>query len=477
MKRRLLPAILAALAILLVSGTQRGTALAQALPTDPRNGVICETSTDGHFDLTATIGYALMSDGNAIHMWGYALGEHSDVSVAAEHYQYPGPILCVNQGDTLSITLHNLLPEDTSLIFPGQDNVQAGNALSQPQFSAGTLTSLAPVAQAAAIVSGNVVSGSTMTYSFVASQPGTYMYESGTNAGVQVQMGMFGTIIVRPTVDANGNDFSYHYNYHDGNRAANEGQVAYAYARPDSAYNPAHEHVEILSEIDPFMHQAYESDFISWMGTGDFTAQFDMQNYVARYFLINGRTFPDTMADNNAAWLPNQPYSALVHIYPYDAATNPNPALVRYVGAGTQDYPFHPHGNDSLVIGRDGRALVNASGADLSMYKFSIPVGPGQTWDITFDWKDDNNYSSSNPIPVTVPQTANLTVGPYWSGSAYLGSSGALPPGGEGYSQCGEYYHIAHNHALQQMTSWGGITLSGQATYTRIDPPLPNNCP
>jgi hypothetical protein len=27
------------------------------------------------------------------------------------------------------------------------------------------------------------------------------------------------------------------------------------------------------------------------------------------------------------------------------------------------------------------------------------------------------------------------------------------------------------------MTSWGGITLSGQATYTRIDPPLPNNCP
>ena len=32
-------------------------------------------------------------------------------------------------------------------------------------------------------------------------------------------------------------------------------------------------------------------------------------------------------------------------------------------------------------------------------------------------------------------------------------------------------------HALQQMTSWGGITLSGQANYTRIDPPLPNSCP
>ncbi|MBX0329229.1 multicopper oxidase domain-containing protein [Oscillochloris sp. ZM17-4] len=471
MKRRLLPAILAAMALLLASGAQRGTALAATEPTDPRNGVICETSPNGHFDLTATIGYALMSDGNAIHMWGYALGSYTDASVAADAYQYPGPILCVNQGDTLSITLHNLLPEATSLVFPGQDNVLVNGQPSQPQFAAGEMTSMAQVAGAA---SSWDIPGGTATYSFLASEPGTYIYESGTNAGVQVQMGMFGTIIVRPSAAG----FAYNYTYNPNSRAANEGQVAYAYNREDSAFNPAHEHVEILSEIDPFMHQAYEADYINWIGGAAHNPQaFDMQDYVARYFLINGRSFPDTMADNNAPWLPNQPYGALVHIYPYDAATNPQPAMVRYVGAGTADFPFHPHGNDSLVIGRDGRALTDASGEDLSRYKFSLPVGPGQTWDVTFDWKDDNNYSASNPVPITVPQTANLTVGPYWSGSSYLGSAGNLPPGGEGYSQCGEYYHIAHNHALQQMTSWGGITLSGQATYTRIDPPLPNNCP
>ncbi|NTW98007.1 MAG: hypothetical protein HGB28_05600, partial [Oscillochloris sp.] len=224
-------------------------------------------------------------------------------------------------------------------------------------------------------------------------------------------------------------------------------------------------------------HQAYEADYISWMSSGAHDPQaFDMQGYVARYFLINGRSFPDTLADNGAPWLPNQPYSSLVHIH-VKSASDPYPALVRYVGMGTQDFSFHPHGNDSLLIGRDGRALENASGADLSTYKFSLPIGPGQTWDATFDWKDDNNYSTTNPIPVTLPQTANLVVGPYWSGSPYLGDSGALPVGGEGYSQCGEYYHIAHNHALQQMTSWGGIVLSGHATYTRIDPPAPNSCP
>jgi hypothetical protein len=42
-------------------------------------------------------------------------------------------------------------------------------------------------------------------------------------------------------------------------------------------------------------------------------------------------------------------------------------------------------------------------------------------------------------------------------------------------NSCGEYYHIAHNHALQQITAWG-VVLSGHITFTRIDPPLPNNC-
>jgi len=121
--------------------------------------------------------------------------------------------------------------------------------------------------------------------------------------------------------------------------------------------------------------------------------------------------------------------------------------------------------------------VVDAGGADLSYDKFSVPVGPGQTWDVTFDWRNIDGYSPSSPIPVTVPQQQNVMVGPYWSGSPYLGNDGPLPAGGENYSQCGEYYHIAHNHALQQMTSWGGITLSGQAAYTRIDPPLPNSCP
>ena len=35
-----------------------------------------------------------------------------------------------------------------------------------------------------------------MTYTFTASNPGTYVYESGTDTGKQVQMGLYGALIV-----------------------------------------------------------------------------------------------------------------------------------------------------------------------------------------------------------------------------------------------------------------------------------------
>ncbi len=64
----------------------------------------------------------------------------------------------------------------------------------------------------------------------------------------------------------------------------------------------------------------------------------------------------------------------------------------------------------------------------------------------------------------------------FYSGSPYLGSQGTLPPGTQTLNQCGEFYIIAHNHALYQITSWG-VNMTGPITYMRVDPPLPNSCP
>jgi FtsP/CotA-like multicopper oxidase with cupredoxin domain len=395
-------------------------------------GIACTTSAGTHptFVLDAKEGYIQVADGTSMYMWSYANGGAA--------FQHPGPVLCVNEGDNVTIILNNALPDDVSIMFPGQENVLANGAPAQPQFSGTTLTSLTNVATAA---------GGSMTYSFVASKPGSYIYESGTMPQKQVRMGLFGALVVRPTMGAD-----------------------HMYDRADSQFTVApipEEFMVLLSEIDPYQH---------WWTEAGMPTGYDLTWYQARYWLINGRGFPDSISDNFSPYLPDQPYGALARIHPYDAANHPLPGAIRYLNVGSEDYPFHPHGNNGLVIGRDGNPLAGAGGQDLSMEKFAINIGPGQTWDVLFGWRDAEGYDeATNPVPVTVPQVNNQEFGIFYSGSPYLGKTGTLPPGASTLNTCGEYYIISHNHALFQMSSWG-VTATGPITYVRVDPPLPNNC-
>jgi hypothetical protein len=321
----------------------------------------------------------------------------------------------------------------------------------QPQRTGtGTLTSLVDVAPAA--IGGNP---GTVTYTFTAGSPGTYLYSSGTDVLKQRDMGMYGALIVRPkteptngvahdAVDANGAGAGY-------------------------AYDLGHEYLYLLSQVDPALHSAVEIN--------------KPYNYVAgkgRYFFINGRSMPDTLAPNNAPWLPSQPYGALIHIQPKQA--QPNDALVRYLNAGPVNYPFHPHGSSQRVIVRDGAPVVDGGGTDATYLKFLVDVGPGQSADTLESWTEEYNTSTNKiPTDVPLPQLQDQIVGPgtetWFSENPYLGGTlGPIPNGMVQNNQCGEYYHVAHSHALYQATNYGA-SFGGMMTLIRIDPPSPNTCP
>ena len=412
--------------VLAVASTALAPASQSVAAQAPSEGIICTTDPNATFTLTTQTGYIGTPDDNVIFMWGF--------SESGSPFQYPSPILCVNEGDTVTVILHNTLPEDVSIMFPGQENVMADGAPAQPQFDAnGNLTSLTKVAPA---------NGGSVTYSFVATNPGTFIYESGTDPAKQVRMGLFGALIVRPALGPN-----------------------YVNNRPDSKFNPDAEFLILFSEIDPYLNQAVEAG-----------KPFNMANFRTRYYMINGRGFPDTLAPNFAPWLPNQPYGALARIHPYDPVNNPDYALDRFINAGTEIIPMHPHAKNGLVTSRDGRTMEGPLGEDLARENFSVPVGPGQTYDGLFKWKDAEGYDKdTNPVPVTIPSLQNMVYGLLFSGSPYLGSQGLIPVGTTTLNQCGEYYIISHDHALYQMTSWG-VPTTGPVTYMRIDPPLPNNC-
>ncbi|NOT84736.1 MAG: multicopper oxidase domain-containing protein [Methylococcaceae bacterium] len=405
-------------------------------------GVVC--STGPNFNLETKAGDIQLPDGNTMYMWGYSL--------QGQTFQHPGPVLCVNEGDTVNITLTNSLAEPASIMFPGQDNVMnvgfSGTTEVivpvQPQFTSGRAISLTNTATA---------NGGTVQYRFVAGKPGTYLYESGTNPQKQVRMGLFGTLVVRPSA---GSDQLY--------ISANSKFTTSINTSPASNWNE--EFLVLLSEIDPYQHWAIEANPL---------AAFNFNNYKPRYWLINGRGLPDSIADNNATFLPAQPYGSLARIHPLDATKHPYPGAIRYLNVGSEDYPFHPHGNNGAVVGRDGRPLETASGRDSSFEKFVVPVGPGQTWDVLFSWHDAENYSPANPVDINIPQIANQFFGMFYNFSPYLGLQGQQPPNWSTLNTCGEYYIISHNHALYQLTSWG-VNMTGPGTYTRVDPPLPNNC-
>jgi len=390
-------------------------------------GILC---TDGpSFSITAQSGYIQMPDMNTMYMWSYGS--------TGVGFQHPGPVLCVTEGQTVTVILQNSLPYGlrTSIIFPGQDDVLADGVPAQPDLANNSLTT-------------SVASGGTITYSFVATHPGTFIYESGTDTKSQVPMGLFGALIVRPLAG-----------------------TTHAYNRPDSAFTEGEEFLALLSEIDPYQHAAWELSLTQGRN-------FNLNNYRARYWMLNGRGFPDTIADNNATWLESQPYGALARIHPYDASTHPLPALERFINVGTEEFPFHPHGQNGLVIGRDGNPLESSSGLDLSMEKYAVNIGPGQTWDVLFKWFDAEHYSD-NPatFPIDpIPDLVNVGIGMFYSGSPFLGVMQTMPPGMNTLNQCGEYYIISHNHALFQLDAFG-MTMAGPITYLRIDPPQPNSCP
>ena len=98
--------------------------------------------------------------------------------------QYPGPTLIVNQGETITVTLKNELPA------PAGTSPSCSRASERHGHGrrGGPLTQEARRRRL-----------TTVTYTFTATQPGPTLYHSGTRTDLQVEMGLVGAIIVRPT--------------------------------------------------------------------------------------------------------------------------------------------------------------------------------------------------------------------------------------------------------------------------------------
>ena len=410
------------------------------------------------FTLTAKQDFISTSDGNSHYAWGYAHGNEFAM-------QYPGPTLIVNQGDTVKVTLNNTLPVPVSIVFPGQGGVTAING------NAGMLTREAPAL--AQLPSADAAPVAGPTYTFVATNAGTYMYHSGTNPDLQIEMGLIGALIVRPTgCDA----------------ASTTVLCKIAYTNQGTGFD--REHLFVLSEMDTDFHwQVYGQVF------SGLPVEMDTSTIHPSIWSINGRNAPDTLLENGVYWLPTQPYNALPRMHPGERL------LMRVVSAGRDLHPFHHHGNHATAIARDGQVLTSVPGGspDLTSPEFTIRAIPGQTLDLVYEWTgkgigfdiygtvdvnphdcvpDNNGFDVTTKewcadhykaIPVTIPGQLDIAYGESYSGSPFLGLTGILPQGHPGLNTTGGYFHMLHSHNEKEITT-DNIFPGGMMTMLIVEP-------
>ncbi|MBV8804748.1 MAG: hypothetical protein JO042_06865, partial [Sinobacteraceae bacterium] len=163
--------------------------------------------------------------------------------------------------------------------------------------------------------------GSTVTYTFTPQSPGTRAYYSGTQSDLQVEMGMFGAVVVLP---------------------------------------------------DPNIHKAALAQVTALSscsaGAAGCSLEVPTEPYHPAYFLINGRSMPDDMDPNYGGEYPHQPYNGNPHMHPGEMV------LLRVIGQGRWQHPFHEHANHVRILARDANLILSTRNIQ---YQAGAPTSSG----------------------------------------------------------------------------------------------------
>jgi len=466
---------------------------------------IAGTGTAGSFSLTAQTAFLNQPDGSSVYAWGYGCATGTSPTFLPQDLsgqncptmQVPGPTLIVTEGQTVTVTLTNGLPTpagNTSILFPGFNVTATGGVQ-------GLLTQEA-------------APGGSVTYTFVASSPGTHAYYSGTQGDLQIEMGMYGAVIVLPanvpavcgTFTTGGLPLT-----NAGNNAAARafwGEKEFrlstaAYDNPKTCYD--REYLFQWAEMDANIHKTALAQVTALngctAGAPGCSLNVPTEPYHPAYFLINGRSMPDLMDANYAAEYPHQPYNGNPHMHPGEMT------LIRAIGQGRWQHPFHEHANHVRILARDGNLILAPDGANLAgQLMFNTDTTPGEAFDGIFyftgrglNWDpyghhpgdtndplaslpctpDLNGYNTGAPTavnyfewcqdhnkpieaapfgdvaaggPATLPNPNIFTNGAWYGGTPYLGPDATLRAGGT------------------QACASGSVAANGASTCTTLQP-------
>lgn len=259
-------------------------------------------------------GFEVMSDQTSIRTWYFGNGFNNDRTV-------PSPVIEAIEGQTVQVTLSSMMPH--TIHFHGLDVDQANDGVPS---TSGYVAQM-PGGMGFGRVEGYTNLGSPFTYTFTAPHAGTYKYHCHVDTVLHFEMGMYGTVIVRPPDGsptrawAGGPTFDREYIWH-----------LHTY---DSSWHS--HHGPQISGPDTVRHRP-------------------------DYFMINGRDGANTFTD---------PTTAIT-------AAPGERVLIRATNVGYEPALVQLGGLEFEVIASDGRPLRSTVLATQQV------VAPGERYDILF---------------------------------------------------------------------------------------------
>ncbi|MBW9146700.1 multicopper oxidase domain-containing protein [Clostridium sp. CM027] len=233
---------------------------------------------------------------------------------------------------------------------------------------------------------------SVATYLFDTEHPGTYMYHCHVEASEHVQMGMYGALVVYPSMKSlklvgisklcnGGWVYKGKLQHHISKTATNRN---FAYNDIRSYFDK--EYIMLLSDIDTRWHDSVQ--------TG---GNFNPVDFKPDFWLVNGRAFPDTLLPHPLTPSPGSNkdvsqinYESYVHVKTGEMF------LLRMINMGYQVVPWHIHGWHFAVIGKDANPSPFLKMSETLVLQgheglergFTATIGSGETFDLLIEAED-----------------------------------------------------------------------------------------
>lgn len=298
----------------------------------------------------ATDGWIKLPDGSSHYIFGFV-----DITGVPENqiFDYRGqakllaPLLEAYEQDEVYLTL-------TNLGLPQRPDLDDSHTIHWHGFP-----NQIPIWDGVPEASVSVPVGRDFVYYYKPQDPGTYMYHCHFEPVEHIQMGMVGPLVVRPLLEKQrrGKKFAYNSTSTEFNR----------------------EYFVFLTELDAVAHDQIAN-----------VQEYDWTEYHPQYWLLNGRSYPDTLKPDGDPALPLQPYSSRIY------ARSREKILLRFVNLGFQQHAIQLLGIPLKIVGQDAQLVQGLNGEDLSYWKNTLYIAPGQTVDAIFTAPEPGIYPLYN---------------------------------------------------------------------------------